>query len=268
MFYDYFKSIATKKNIAVGTHDGVFHADEVFACALLRMAHKDQTVTFIRTRDPQKLEGCDYRVDVGGIHCPETGDFDHHQEAALPSSFGLVYEAVILMCPLNDMSEPFFTSFVKGVDVMDCDPTSVVINNPDVRFLSQIISGFNRVGNDEQESQFLFVVKIAEEILKNEFKSAQDKGQAEIEYFEREILQNGVAVFPNFSPIWKDKGDHQFAVMPYSKPGQWQIVAADTTIAALPETVSCSDGFIFRHPSGFMATFISKKAAIQAAIKI
>lgn len=80
----------------IGTHDGKFHADEVFACATLLILHPDAKI--IRTREERILSTCNMRVDVGMKYDPETGDFDHHQDAVevrsngvLLSSFGLVW---------------------------------------------------------------------------------------------------------------------------------------------------------------------------------
>ena len=46
------------------THSGGFHADDVFALAVLRIVHPDLEI--VRTRDPEVLAAADYRVDVGG----------------------------------------------------------------------------------------------------------------------------------------------------------------------------------------------------------
>jgi uncharacterized UPF0160 family protein len=272
MFYQYLKGLKNHPQIWVGTHDGVFHTDEVAAFALLQDALKTTCpnciVQLIRTRDKDVLSACHILLDVGGEHCLETGRFDHHQDrTCTKSSFGLLYDAVSLMCPLNDMSEPFFAQFVSGIDTMDVNPMSVTpVSHEGVRSLQQIISGFNRVdlGAEVQLDQFFKAVDFMAEILKNEFLSAQQKGKAEIEYFNREVLENNVAFFDSFSPIWKEKRDHQFAIMPYTVPGQWQIVSADTTVAVIPEEVNKIDGFIFRHNSGFMATFNSLEAVIKA----
>jgi len=61
------------------THSGVFHADEMFAFALLRMNHKGMRL--VRTREKAILESNDERiifVDVGGEY-DKTKRFDHHQ---------------------------------------------------------------------------------------------------------------------------------------------------------------------------------------------
>lgn len=61
----------------IGTHDGVFHADEVMACAILLRLYP--TATVVRTRDPQRLAECDILVDVGGVYDDEKRRYDHHQ---------------------------------------------------------------------------------------------------------------------------------------------------------------------------------------------
>lgn len=273
IFYQYLTGLSALQEIKVGTHDGVFHTDEVFAYAMLQDALRsvcpNSTVQLIRTRDKDVLSACHILLDVGGEHSLETGRFDHHQDRSITkSSFGLLYDAVILMCPLNDMSEPFFGKFVEGIDVMDVNPTSVQpASHEGIRSLQQVISDFNRVdlGAEIQLEQFFKAVAFAAEILKNEFLSAQAKGKAEMEYIHREILEGNVALFTSFSPIWKEKDEHQFAILPYTVPGQWQLVSADTNIAIIPESVNVVEGFIFRHNSGFMATFSSLEAAKEAA---
>jgi uncharacterized UPF0160 family protein len=55
----------------IGTHNGIFHADEVLAISMLSIFY-DDNITVLRTRDPDVLKTCDILVDIGG------GDFDHH----------------------------------------------------------------------------------------------------------------------------------------------------------------------------------------------
>lgn len=64
---------------SLGTHDGAFHADEVTACALLVHFDLIDREKIVRTRDPQKLQRCEFVCDVGGVYDPEQKLFDHHQ---------------------------------------------------------------------------------------------------------------------------------------------------------------------------------------------
>lgn len=253
----------TTDMVLLGTHDGIFYPDELFAIVMIKSACQalDKEIRIIRTRENKTLSACDIRVDVGRKYDPAAGDFDHHHDKNLQSSFGLVYNDMMLMCPLNDLSNPFFAEFVRGIDIMDTNPTSIQFPDAPVRNLNQIIAGFNDLEN--QEAAFARALAVAADILKNEFRSAEEKGKAEVEYIDREILENNVAVFEKYSPIWKDKGDHDFAIMPYSLG--WQIMARDARVVAVPEAVANVEGFIFRHYIGFMAAFATKRAAMDAA---
>src|SRR3954452_2654569 len=81
----------------VATHDGSFHADEVFALAALSLL--GEPLEIVRTRDRDVIAACDVRVDVGFRADPASGDFDHHQREGAGerpggvryASFGLVW---------------------------------------------------------------------------------------------------------------------------------------------------------------------------------
>lgn len=61
------------------THDGVFHADDVMAVAILNGALACECEV-IRTRDRERIAGADgYVVDVGGVY-DASRRFDHHQK--------------------------------------------------------------------------------------------------------------------------------------------------------------------------------------------
>ena len=68
-------SVTKKRNdmLTIGTHNGIFHADEVVACAILCLINSNSSVQILRSRDYEMLKYCDLCVDIGG------GIFDHHQ---------------------------------------------------------------------------------------------------------------------------------------------------------------------------------------------
>ena len=49
-----------------GTHSGMFHADEVAACALLLIFDLIDRDKIVRTREFGRLEACEFVCDVGG----------------------------------------------------------------------------------------------------------------------------------------------------------------------------------------------------------
>jgi uncharacterized UPF0160 family protein len=73
--------IFRKKKIIV-THNGSFHADDIFACATLSiwLKNKKELFTIIRTREKDAIQQADYVFDVGGVYDPKINRFDHHQK--------------------------------------------------------------------------------------------------------------------------------------------------------------------------------------------
>ncbi|MDP1968989.1 MAG: MYG1 family protein [Burkholderiaceae bacterium] len=61
----------------IATHNGTFHADDVFGVGVLMGAFPNHEL--IRTRTQSNIDAADFAVDVGGEWTPERGRFDHHQ---------------------------------------------------------------------------------------------------------------------------------------------------------------------------------------------
>lgn len=88
-----------KKSPTIATHDGKFHADDVFAVATL-LIFLDGGARVVRTRDPNKIKKADYVVDVGSVYEANKNRFDHHikegagtRVSGIPyASFGLVWQ--------------------------------------------------------------------------------------------------------------------------------------------------------------------------------
>ncbi len=119
----------------VCVHDGIFHADEVHAAAALKMTGNIKGV--MRSRDPQILNFCKIRVDVGGKYDPETLDFDHHQQGgagARPngtpfSSLGLIWSQIgtVLCGGSQEVADLVDSSFVVPIDIRDTGYKKAVI---------------------------------------------------------------------------------------------------------------------------------------------
>jgi len=253
------------------THNTAFHADDVMAVAMLRYANFE--FELIRTRTPSVLadaiaDSNTLILDVGGVFNPSMLNFDHHQDMNLPSAAGMIYEHFKdVICPAD--AQPFFAQFISSIDAIDTNRNNIyaVWNTlPEgFRNTSNILSGFNRdvMNAPLQDQQFDLAVKFAMTIIENERHSAIEKARSERQYSERSILPNNVAVFDEFSTVWKEKGEHQFAILPHANG--WQIQSRDTAVATVPERVAECEGFIFRHGSGFMATVKEKSTAIAFA---
>lgn len=124
----------------VATHDGSFHADEVFALAALTLL--GEPVEIVRTRDREEMDACDLRVDVGFAYDPAAGHFDHHQRDFAEvrengvgyASFGLVWRefgarvcggdaelaagldaSLVSAIDANDTGQHVFSALIEGV---------------------------------------------------------------------------------------------------------------------------------------------------------
>jgi len=117
----------TFKKPVIITHNGNFHADEVFAVATILLAIKEDA-EIIRTRDPEVVKTGEYVVDVGGIYDPGKNRFDHHQkEGAGGRSNGISYSSIGLVWKKfgelvsgdRDIAEIIDTELVQPLDAHD-----------------------------------------------------------------------------------------------------------------------------------------------------
>lgn len=77
------------------THDGTFHADDVFAGAMLQFAFPG--IEIARTRDEGRIAAADIVFDVGGRHSDEGLRFDHHMREGPRRPDGVPYSSVGLV---------------------------------------------------------------------------------------------------------------------------------------------------------------------------
>lgn len=148
--------------LKIGTHSGSFHADDAVGISILRILNQDAEI--IRTRDAEVLAGCDYVVDVGGVHDPKAGRFDHHQkgfskkrENGTPyAGAGLVWaefgEAFVRKVSpeltaeqVAFVAETVDTVLIQYVDAVD---SGVFVPGPIEFGLASIIGNFNAVWTD------------------------------------------------------------------------------------------------------------------------
>ena len=117
--------------IQVVTHSGIFHADEVFACALLCIAYGRENVGIIRSRDNNVLSTAvsDFNtwvIDVGGEYSSEYLNFDHHMRdfnltnsfGNKLSSFGMVVQALLRRTLFIEVKDSLL-EFSNKVDMLD-----------------------------------------------------------------------------------------------------------------------------------------------------
>jgi uncharacterized UPF0160 family protein len=184
----------------IATHSGKFHADDVWAVAVLDIVFPG--CTLVRTRDPEKIRMADFAVDVGGVWDPQNGRFDHHQKGfagarqsgVVYASSGLVWKEHGAQCVAKvakastgyEMSAEQAQHIAYGIDndlvqYLDMSDTGAARNAPGSYGLSAVISGFNPTWIDEQQAGD---VAAAEALRLQQFRRAMG--------FITEILINAV----------------------------------------------------------------------------
>ncbi|MBL0710911.1 MAG: MYG1 family protein [Colwellia sp.] len=169
----------------VVTHNGSFHADDVFSVAALKRILS--SFELIRTRDFEIISKANIVVDVGGEYDPETDRFDHHQrggagerENGIPySSFGLIWKKYgVEICNGSQIiANAVDTALVSKIDAVDCGYVDGVYNGVS---LSQTIGMFNPTWQEDNhfDSCFNEAVDFASRILKRFIASAEGEVNA------------------------------------------------------------------------------------------
>lgn len=181
-----------KKKIV--THNGTFHADDLFAAGVLTlvMQNENQAFEILRTRDLEVIKNADYVFDVGGVYNPDTNRFDHHQKGGagvrdngIPyASFGLVWKHFGLkLCEGNtDAWKIIDTEIVSAIDANDngIDLGEIkfrdVIPYPGARVFSIFEPTWKEDVNNTDNVFFEQVKKVAE-VLKREIRVALDDAE-------------------------------------------------------------------------------------------
>jgi uncharacterized UPF0160 family protein len=183
----------------IATHSGKFHADDVWAAAVLNLMFPGSEL--VRTRDPAVIARADFAVDVGGVWDPEKGRFDHHQKGfqgarasgVVYASAGLVWTEYGPRCvslvaeqaghalSLAQAAEIAHAIDADLVQYLDMSDTGAAKNAPGSYGLSAIISGFNPGWLNEQAAGS---AEAADAMRMSRFRRAMD--------IATDILRNGV----------------------------------------------------------------------------
>ena len=171
----------------IATHDGSFHADEVFAIAALGLL--GEPIEVLRTRDRSVLASADLRVDVGFRYDPGTGDFDHHQRefdgvrenGIRYASFGLIWrEFGARVCDGDEeVAAAVDASLVQGVDANDTGQqlSESLVDGVYPLTVNGVVGGFNArwdetLAPEQERLRFDEAVDLARGILAREVLSA------------------------------------------------------------------------------------------------
>ncbi len=291
-----------KKKIKVTTHNGSFHADEVFAIATLSLwaEKKDLVLDITRTRDEAVLNKSDIVLDVGGIYNPEKKRFDHHQkegagthENEVPyASFGLIWKHYAQEICSKEVAKNVERNLVVPVDARD---NGISITTPNQLGIidhrtTNSIHKFNPTiteGFDKTFEQFKKSIEFAKEIIKREIawenseietkkiilNKFEKQGKPEILVLEESLEWEYIVM--NIDKI-------KWVISPDKDSSNWKIKSARENLESyknrsfFPESwrglngkelqdISGIPEAIFCHRGGFFAVAKTKESALEMA---
>lgn len=207
----------------IGTHNKMFHVDDVVAVATFCLIYKK--VIIVRSRDPEVLNKCKVIVDIGG------GRFDHHisgfntkrENGITFASAGLVWrefgiDVVHKILYEEDnlwtLPQELCSDIVEKIDkeiiqYVDAEDNGIELGSHPLSFISSYLPAWYD-SSPNFDIQFYKVLEITINVLKQKIQEviAQvyadtviNKRVKEEEYLSNHILEIPCQVFPWLKPI-------------------------------------------------------------------
>ncbi len=236
-------SFLKKKKIII-THNGTFHADDIFACATLGLLLDKQGYRYeiIRTRDEKIIKTGDYVVDVGGEYDPMQNRFDHHQiggantrENTIPyASFGLVWkEFGEQLTGSTQATKRIDENLAASIDATDngISVTKSLFLDINAYGLHGIISAFLPSWKETEaidiNKTFIQFVSYSKILLSREIKKAQDliEGEQKVAEIYKNTEDKRLIVMDSYLPWKKELSKYPEPLYLVSKgnDGNWNL---------------------------------------------
>lgn len=290
----------TKKLI---THDGSFHADDIFAAATLSILLEREGTPFeiIRTRNEDLIKSGDYVFDVGLIHDESTNRFDHHQPGGAGkhtngieyASFGLVWKKFgERVAGTKEASDIIERKIVSPIDAGD-NAIDLVSSVHEVKpyFLQSLFYSFRpswKNANDEALLKgFMDSVVIAKGLLVREIGLANDYLEAEQSVLDcyNKSEDKRIVVLDKKYPwegVLVKKDEPVYVVFPRVNGGLWGAEGVYKTFPSFDrrksfpeawgglrdeelEKLTGVSGSVFCHRGRYMVVAKTREAAIKLA---
>jgi uncharacterized UPF0160 family protein len=286
------------------THDGQFHADDVFATVVLRRIFPGLTV--VRSRDPEKIANAGVVYEVGRIYDPAKLRFDHHQNGALVRENGITYSSFGLVwlkfgmeyCGNKNIAEGVDKSLAQSIDADDNGIKIVkeIFDGAQPFVISQVIHLMNPVDEFETASEeiylerFIKTVDWAEQILDRlvlKLKASEQTYEAVSEVLKNSSDKRFVVMEKPISP--RGLGDKfpelLYVVFPGYTDGRWWVRSleegSETFTARAPfprgwagldeeklEQACGVKGAYFAHKNRFLVVMNTREGALEVVHKM
>lgn len=286
----------------VVTHSGTFHADDVFACAVLRAALGE--FDFVRTRDAAVIASADIVFDVGGVYDTANKRYDHHMRDLPRREDGTPYSSVGLVW--REYGRAALAKFVPGIEDSTIDAVWRDIDNTIILpidladngvlsagpgHLALLIEAFNPTWNSAQsyDEAFAEATVMAREILERSSRHAYAEASAMglVLAARREARDPRIIVLDRKLPWEKavfDGGLSEllFVIYPNEDLSSWYCRTVPPEPNSFGQRLSLPEAWrglqdeafsrvagipdgVFCHPSGFIGGARSQASAIHLA---
>lgn len=232
------------------THNGTFHSDEVFGCAVLAIYfdEKKEFFNITRTRDENIINQADIVLDVGGIYDEDALRFDHHQKGgaglhengAPYASFGLIWKRFgEEVCGNAEIAEKIEKKLVTPID---CADNGFAISMPlyDDKmeyFFGNFIRNLNPTWKEKllienvSDEYFSTAMEIAKTVIKREIRNTRDflESQSELEKVYENSEDNRFVILETnlpWKPFYFDFSELLYIIYPGTNG--WKIEANGT----------------------------------------
>lgn len=233
------------------THNGIFHADEVLAIALIH-----ETIAVIpveRTRNISTEDINDpetWVIDVGGVLDDVVNNYDHHQDADLPASCMLVLSQLYKR---NIISYELFNELVDDFSHVSLIDTKGPTSETGFSFNS-FIKSFNSFDNG-----FELALDVARKYVRSRIITADKTVESRTIWDKGEKISMFIRVCDAFPIHWKRYEEQQFLIYPHEN--KWNLLSINSEDFPLYSTGDEE----FMHKNRFLAVFKDKQDAINCA---
>ena len=222
------------------THNGTFHADEVFSTVLLaRILGKDEIQICRTSNIKENVKGIVYDAGFGKFDHHQVGGNGERENGIKYASFGLVwkeygkkYLKTLDIKEVEEIWSMIDKKLVQNIDAVDNGQVGKLVQSDlEIVTLPSLISMFNSNWDDEKENQdenFLKSVQFASIIFNRFIISAVSKINAKVGVNEAiEKSENQILILEKFMP-WKEfllnsenekAKDILFAIFPSNRGG-------------------------------------------------
>jgi uncharacterized UPF0160 family protein len=224
-----------KKKPVIVAHSTRFHADDLFAVAVL-LEYLKGKAKVIRSIDPAVIAKGDYVVDIGRVYDPAINRFDHHQGGIPPRPDGVGYASVGLvwkhfgekLAGSADAAKIVDESLIESIDAFDTGDavSKSVIADVYPYDLNRMVGAFNNSWEEEgknEDEAFMYLLPFARALVRRAIIRAKGKVNArgivraayDAASDKRIVLMDKIVPAEDFD----DKSEVLFIVSPETRGG-------------------------------------------------